>query len=65
MKRVFKVTLRLNSGSKDVFNVQAKDDLQARSKAEVELRKAYKEVGDKFPGVDFAEIEWVCDIHAS
>ncbi len=64
MKRVFKVTLRLKDGSKDVFNVLAKDDLEARSKAEVDLRKAWDEVDGKFPGVDFAEIELVCVIDA-
>jgi hypothetical protein len=64
MKRVLKVTLHLNDGTKDVCNVAAKDDLTARSKAEVALRNQWDGVNGKFPGIDFAEIEWVCDIHA-
>jgi hypothetical protein len=65
MKRVFKVTLRLKDGSKDVFNVLANDDVEARAKAVKELQTAYEDVEGKFVGVDFAEIEWVCDIHAT
>ena len=64
MKRVFKVTLRLKDGTKDVFNVRANDDVEARAKAIKEVQTAYEDVEGKFVGVDFAEIEWVCDIHA-
>jgi hypothetical protein len=64
MKRVFKVTLRMKDGSKDVFNVRANDDIEARKLAVSDLQKSFELEEAKFPGVDFAEIEWVCDIHA-
>lgn len=62
MRRVFLVKLYLQDGSQWDEHVEAKDDTQAREKAVRKLKKSFISNRFLFPGVDFAEITWVCDL---
>lgn len=71
MKKVFKVILSYVGGTVYEYELtefffSAVNDLGLRERAEQLAMKKWKKKfpsnSKKFPGVDYAEIEWICDL---
>ena len=66
MKMVFKVTIHLKDRSHNDYRIVAKDDCEAREKAEKMESQAWKDFGEgkPYPGTAFCETELVCELDA-
>ena len=65
MKMVFKVKIHLKDHDIDIYNVVAKDDIEARSKAETMEVESFKELTNfPYPGTAYCETELVCELDA-
>jgi hypothetical protein len=65
MKMVFKVKIHLKDRSHNIYNVVAKDDIEARTKAETMEVQSFNELTNApYPGTAYCETEFVCEIDA-
>jgi len=64
MKKVFKVRLHMKDGSISDRIIIARDDVISRNKAEKIIEQEFKNSKEKYPGIDYAEIELVCTVDA-
>ena len=63
MKIVFKVKIHLKDRSHNSYNIVAKDDLDARSKAEAMEIQSFNEFTNAlYPGTAYCETELVCEL---
>lgn len=65
MKMVFKVKIHLKDCTHNTYNVVAKDDIEARTKAETMEVQSFKELTNvPYPGTAYCETELVCKLDA-
>jgi hypothetical protein len=65
MKMVFRVKIHLKDRSHNVYNVVAKDDIEARTKAETMEIESFKGLTNvPYPGTAYCETELVCELDA-